>query len=174
MKNIANQPPSKVQSFILPLICVFVLCAIMMFADFKLVIFLAGFNLLVISFNLLVRKSIRMKPYFLCPSNIFSAKVKKAFDIEIPAELAFHKVIEVMNESNLKLVDKDEHKLEILAISKTSWQSWGENVYISVEENNGNTILHFDSAALFQMFTWGKNEDNYRQFFRKLEDSFTI
>ncbi len=135
---------------------------------------LAIINVVILSFHLLARRSITFKPYFLSRFNIFSAHFNKEFDVEIPADLAFAKIIEVIADSGLKLVTADKDKLEILAISKTSWKSWGENIYFALKETGETTLISFDSAALFQIYTWGKNEDNYAVFFRKLDDSLTI
>lgn len=134
----------------------------------------AGFNAVLLTFNLLVRRSLAFKPWFLSKFNIFSANFSREFEVEIPADLAFDKILEVAAESGFKLAKADKDKLEILAISTTSWKSWGENIYFKIEENAGQTVVRFDSAAIFGIYTWGKNEDNYSVFFEKLEDSFTI
>jgi hypothetical protein len=105
---------------------------------------------------------------------MFSAKFSKEITVDIPADLAYDKVIEVIEESGFNLIVADKEKLEILAVSKTSWKSWGENIYFLLEGMDSGTTIKFNSAALFQIYTWGKNEDNYKAFFQKLEESFTI
>jgi len=135
---------------------------------------LAGINVVLICFNLAVRCSLAFKPYFLSPFNIFSAHFKKEFDVEIPADLAFDKIREVIDESGFKQITADKDRLEILAIARPGFRSWGENVYFTLTESGSHTRVRFDSAALFQLYTWGKNEDNYSAFFKKLDDSFTI
>ena len=135
---------------------------------------LAGINICFVSFNLIVRKSLKFKPYFLSKFNFFSANFNKEIIVELPADLVFEKILEVIDESGFKLVTADKEKLEILAVSQTSWKSWGENIYFSLVERNDLTTIHFDSAGLFAISTWGKNEDNYRAFFDNLEESFTI
>lgn len=135
---------------------------------------LAGFNMVLITFNLLVRKSHYFKHYFLSNFNIFSAKLNKQFEVEIPADLAFEIIKEVIAGSGFKLITENKEKMELLAISKPGWKSWGENIYFTVKENSGVTIVGFASAALFQVYSWGKNEENYSLFFQKLEDSFTV
>ncbi len=135
---------------------------------------LAAFNLILLSFNLLARKSIALKPYFLSPYNVFSAKYSKEFKVDIPAHLAFDKILEVIAESGFKLITQDKEQLQILAVSSMGFKSWGENIYFSLKEVNGSTVVQFNSAALFQIYTWGKNEDNYSLFFKKLEESFII
>lgn len=135
---------------------------------------LAIINFIIFSFNLLVRRLIAFKPYFLSRFNIFSANFNKEFEVDISADLAFAKILEVIADSGFKLVTADKDKLEILAISKLGWKSWGENIYFTFKGIGESTLISFDSAALFQMYTWGKNEDNYTVFFRKLDESFTI
>lgn len=134
----------------------------------------AGIMAIVFTFNLCVRRSLYFKPYFLSKFNIFSAKSGSRFEIDIPVDLAFDKIKEVIADSPLKLIKADRNKHEILAISNISFSSWGENIYFSFEEIENRTIVKFDSAALFQIYTWGKNETNYKVFSEKLEQSFTI
>lgn len=135
----------------------------------------AVFSLITFTFHLIVRKYISFKPYFLSPYNLFSAKVHKEFIIDIPRDLVFHKLKESIEASKFKLTYDDPEKLQMLAISKTSWKSWGENIYFSLQESgNNDTLVVFDSAALFQIYTWGKNEDNYTKFINELEQSLTI
>lgn len=142
--------------------------------NLDLMIALASVNLVIFSFNLIVRKNISFKPYFLSPYNIFSAKYSKDFEVEIPADLAFDKIVEVIAESGFKLITADRERMQILAIASMGMKSWGENIYFGFEEAGDKTIVKFNSAALFQIYTWGKNEKNYSVFFTQLEDSFTI
>ncbi len=149
-------------------------CAILIPENITVLYALAGLIAIMLTFNLLVRRSPYFKPYFLSKINIFSAKSSKKFEVDIPTDLAFDKIKEVIAQSRFKLITEDRNKLEILTISKISWRSWGETIYFTLEETVGKTLVKFDSAALFQIYSWGKNEDNYKVFFEKLEDSFTI
>lgn len=153
------------------LIAVFVLLG---FKSPLLMKVLASINLVVLSFNLIVRKKLKFKDYFLSPFNIFSAKFSKDFEVEIPAELAFDKIVEVIAESGFQLITADREQMQILAIARMGIRSWGENVYFSFVEQGEKTLVQFNSAALFQIYTWGKNEQNYSVFFNRLEHSFTI
>ncbi|MFT6355238.1 MAG: hypothetical protein ACI83L_000985 [Cryomorphaceae bacterium] len=65
------------------------------------------------------------------------------------------KIVEVLNDSNFKLVEVVKYRFEILAIS---FKSWGENLYISCETRGNETKMKFCSAARFQIFSWDKNE----------------
>lgn len=135
---------------------------------------LAVFNVALLVFHLLVRKSLAFKPYFLSRFNLFSANFHQEFQVEIPAELAFEKICEVVAANGFKLVVVSKDRMEVLAIAGTSWKSWGENIYFRLYSAGDTTMVRFDSAALFQIYTWGKNEDNYRMFFKQLDDSFII
>ena len=150
-------------------------CAAILIPENNIVMYsLACVIPIIFSFNILVRKSLYFKPYFLSKINIFSAKFNSKFQVDIPVDLAFDKIKEVIEESRLKLIIADKDKLEMLAISNISFSSWGETIYVSFEGTGNRTLVKFDSAALFQMYTWGKNEDNSKVFSEKLENSFII
>tara|TARA_R110000737_G_C14617083_1_gene492160 strand:+ start:2895 stop:3401 length:507 start_codon:yes stop_codon:yes gene_type:complete len=125
-------------------------------------------------FNAIIRKSLSSKNYFISKYNLFTSKVwsEKSFDID--KELLFEKIIEVINDSTLKLVDTDKEKLEILAISRMSFKSWGENLYISFETKGSETIMKFCSVTLFQTHSWGKNEKNRDDLLNEIENSLTV
>lgn len=138
---------------------------------------LISLSFLVVSFfifNLIIRKSLSFKSYFTSPYNLFTSKVwaEKSFDIE--KELMFEKIIEVINHSNFKLVATDENKFEVLAISKITLNSWGENLYISLETKGNETIMKFCSTTLFQINSWRKNEKNYNSLLNGIQSSLTV
>ena len=82
--------------------------------------------------------------------------------------------MEVVDDSKFQLVDTDNEKLEILAISSISFLSWGENLYISFETRGDETVMKFCSSTLFQIYSWGKNEKNISDLLNEIESSFTI
>lgn len=125
-------------------------------------------------FNLIIRKSLSFKNYFTSPYNLITTKVRYQKSYDIPKDLMFEKIIEVINNSNFKLVETNKDKLEILAISSLSFKSWGENLYISFETNGNKTIMKFCSITLFQMYSWGKNEKNYDDLLNNIESSLII
>lgn len=125
-------------------------------------------------FNIVVRNRIWFKPYFVSSWNIFSSKFRKDFKFDIPRELVHEKIIEVIKDSPFEIKYADRDAFEILAVSKMSWMSWGENIYLTLVETEGKTRIRFDSVALFQIYTWGKNEKNFEIFLEKVEDSLTI
>ena len=131
---------------------------------------IAGFFI----FNLIIRKSLSFKNYFTSQYNLFTTKTWSEKLYDIPKELMFKKIIEVINNSDFKLVEVDKDKFEILAISTITFKSWGENLYISFETKGDETILKFCSSTLFQMYSWGKNEKNYDDLLNEIESSLTV
>jgi hypothetical protein len=125
-------------------------------------------------FNLIIRKSLSFKNYFTSQYNLFTTKVWSEKSYDIPKELMFEKIIEVINHSDFKLVESDKDKFEILAISTITFKSWGENLYISFETKGNETIMKFCSATLFQIYSWGKNEKNCTDLLNEIEKSLTI
>jgi hypothetical protein len=125
-------------------------------------------------FNLIVRKSLSFRGYFTSRYNLLTSKVRSEKTFDVPKDLMFEKVKEVIESSNFKLVAFNKETFEILAISKFSFQSWGENLYIRFQSEGENTIMEFCSTTLFQIYSWGKNEKNYADLMSEIEGSFTI
>jgi len=139
--------------------------------------YLMIFSLLMLSFftfNLIIRKSLSFKNYFTSKFNLFTTKEHWEKSFDIPKELMFEKIIEVINDSRFKLVDTNKNTFEILAISTITISSWGENLYISFETKGDETIMKFCSATLFQVYSWGKNEKNYNDLLNEIESSLIV
>lgn len=131
---------------------------------------IAGFFI----FNLTIRKSLSFKNYFTSQYNLLTTKVRFEKVYDIPKELMFEKIIEVIKNSHFNLVDTDRNKYEILAITTITFKSWGENLYISFENKGNETIMKFCSATLFQIYSWGKNQKNYEVLMNDIESSLII
>ena len=125
-------------------------------------------------FNLIIRKSLSFKNYFTSQYNLFTTKIREEKSFDISKELMFEKIIEVINNSDFKLVETDKDKFEILAISTITFKSWGENLYISFESKGNETIMKFCSSTLFQIYSWGKNEKNYDDLLNEFESSLIV
>jgi len=125
-------------------------------------------------FNLIVRKSLSFRNYFTSRYNLFTTNVRFEKSYDISMDLMFEKIIEVINNSNFKLVETDKDKFEILAISDVSFISWGENLYISFEIKGKETIMKFCSSTLFQIYSWGRNEKNYNNLLNEIESSLIV
>jgi len=131
---------------------------------------IAGFFI----FNLIIRKSLLYKNYYTSKYNFFTSKVRYERTYDIPIDLMFEKILEVVNNSSLKLVETNKEKFEILAITSMTLISWGENLYISFEIQGDRTIMKFCSTTLFQMYSWGKNERNYNNLISEIDNSLII
>ena len=126
------------------------------------------------TFNLIVRNSPAFKPYFTSRFNLFTSKVKSENVYDIPIDLMFEKIIEVINHSKFRLIEADNESFEIMANTTMTFRSWGENIYINFEETEGNTKMKFCSATLFQIHSWGKNEENYHELLNRIENSLIV
>ena len=65
-------------------------------------------------FNLIVRKIAWFKPYFTSKYNFFSTKYRTKIEFDIPKDLMFKKVIEVLENSKFKIQSVNEDKFEVL------------------------------------------------------------
>src|SRR6056297_3589749 len=59
-------------------------------------------------FNLVIRRSLFFKNYFSSPFNLLTSKVQSEKAFDIPKELMFEKMIEVIDHSKFKLVEADK------------------------------------------------------------------
>ncbi len=142
---------------------------------FNVVALVAILILAVFIFNFIIRTKLSFKKYFTSKHNLFTTKVSSAHSYgDVPKEIMYEKMLEVFGNSRFKLVDSDNEKLEILAIAKTSMLSWGENLYVSFETREDETIMKLTSITVFQIFDWGKNEENLDNLLAELDDSLII
>ena len=172
-----NDSFMKILKHLLVVIAIILVTALVLYyveADNLFMVILSFLIISFFTFNSIIRKSLSFKSYFTSRYNIFTTKVrcKKSFDI--PKYLMFDKIIEVINDSNFKLVDIDKEKTEILAISVMTFKSWGENLYIDFKETDNGTVMVFCSTTLFQMYSWGKNEKNYNDLLNEIKESLII
>ena len=63
---------------------------------------------------------------------------------------------------------------EILVISKMSVWSLSENLYLSVQSTSNGSKILVEISTLFSVYSWGKNEENFKNLFKKFEESFII
>ncbi len=111
---------------------------------FNIVILVAIFILAVFIFNFIIRKRLSFKRYFTSKYNLSTTKVYSEHSYgDVPREIMFEKMIEVVNNSRFKLVDNDKEKLEILAIVNTSMSSWGKN-----EENLADLLAELEESLI--------------------------
>ena len=120
------------------------------------------------------RNNLNWKGFYTSPFNILTAKKSETYNFDINQELLFEKAEEVMKGSGLKVKKIDSTKNIILCTAPITFKSWGENVYITViGKGEYSSELIYESVA-FQVYTWGKNEDNAADFKQQLEESFII
>ncbi len=134
------------------------------------VFLIVGFFIL----NLIIRKSLSFENYFTSNYNLLTSKFNHKKSFEISKGLMFEKVIEVINNSNFRIVDTNKEKFKILAVSSITFKSWGENLYIDFESIGDVTIMNFCSTTLFQVYSWGKNEKNYENLLSEIDNSLII
>jgi len=142
--------------------------------DSNLGIFLTVVITAAILVHLGLRSQLSMKNYFASKYNILTSKHEVISNYEIPHDLLFDKIVEVLEEHGYRKIKVDKAKGLIFTPASISFKSWGENLYFTLTKLDENrTELLFESVA-FQLYSWGKNEDNANRFFAKLEESLII
>lgn len=129
---------------------------------------------LIFVFNFMIRNNANFQSYFTSRYNFLTSKYKASISSDLPKELMFQKMIEVVENSKLKLVSVDESTSKIFATKGLSWQSWGENIYIDFEEKKNETKMNFTSTTVVGIVSWGRNEKNYSGLLSNYEESLTI
>jgi len=138
-----------------------------------LLVFVVPLGLLI--FNLIIRKSLRYKSWFLRSLNFLLERKSYSTKSEISADLLFDKIIEVIDNSEFHLLDTEKDSLSILCGTSTNFWTWGENIYIQIETNEDATAsIQFVSTTLFGGASWKRNQNNYESFIGSFEASLTI
>lgn len=144
------------------------------YAGQNLMVIIAFVIAIVFIFSLAVRKIAWSKPYFTSKFNLLTNKTRHKEEFDFSRDLLFDKMIEVMTKAGFKVTKVNKETGDIFATTGMTWRSWGENIYISMEEDHGITTVDFCSATFFQVYDWGRNDSNYRRFISEFEDSLTI
>lgn len=124
--------------------------------------------------NLSLRKRLRYSSWFLNSINFLLARKRYVVKSEISIELLFDKLIEVIEESKFKLLDSNKDQAQILCGTSSNFWTWGENIYIRLENQNGETTIEFISTTLFGGSSWNRNQNNFESFTESFESSLTI
>tara|TARA_B110000285_G_scaffold230011_1_gene295817 strand:- start:2540 stop:2731 length:192 start_codon:yes stop_codon:yes gene_type:complete len=62
-------------------------------------------------------------------------------------------------------------KRSIFATTPISLKSWGENIYIDIDDSSlGKSTIKITSVAL-QIYLWGKNQQNFEKLILEIEES---
>lgn len=125
-------------------------------------------------FSIIVRKQHSFKAFFTSKYNLLTSKFSKKETFDFPKDLLFDKLIEVLESAKFKVIHTNKERGEIFAVSQITFSSWGENIYITLQAQNDLTVMHFCSATFFQLYSWGKNERNYKNLFTEFEKSLII
>lgn len=125
--------------------------------------------------NFLLRKRLRYKSWFLSPANLFLERKMDIIESDLDADLLFDKLLEVIETSEFQLLDADKLKLQILCGTSLNFWTWGENIYIDIQEKSfGSTLIHLQSTTLYGNSSWDRNGQNHDSFMASLEASLTI
>lgn len=137
-------------------------------------IILSVFIISLFFFNWYVRDRFRFKNYFTHKYNIFTNRYRHQQEFDFPKDILFPKMLEVLKDSGFIIREVNEKSGDIFAITSMSWASWGENIYIRMEEDDGRTNVDFISVCMLQMYDWGKNKRNFEKFINEFENSLII
>ena len=142
--------------------------------DSSVILYFILIPLLIFTFNFVMRKNEDYQGYFTSKYNFLTSKYEASITSDLPKALMFQKMVEVVENSNIRLVNSDENTLKIFATKGLTFQSWGENIYISFDENDNKTTMHFTSTTVVGIVSWGRNEKNYSGLLSNFEESLTI
>ena len=86
----------------------------------------------------------------------------------------YEKMLEVVRDLNYQVQNSNLLKKSIFITTPISFKSWGENIYIDIDEtNSGKSIINITSASL-QVYSWGKNKQNFDKLILEIEESLII
>ena len=129
-------------------------------------------SMLIVSLSL--RKKLYFKSWILSKMNFLMAKEVTIFTSEIPKDLLFEKLLEVIEESDFDFADSNKDTFEIVATTFPNFFTWGENMYIEISSSeNEISEIKFTSATIFG-YSWKRNKKNTNKFFQLFEESLTI
>ena len=130
---------------------------------------------IIIIINLSIRKKLASKKWLLSKLNFFSIIVKRDIHSDIPKDLLFKKLIEVVKESDFNVFDIDEASQQILIGTRTNFWTWGENIYVSILDNKTNqSLISFTSVSLYGNNFLNTGEKHFNTFQESFEQSLTI
>ena len=129
---------------------------------------------IIFAFNLIGRNFVVFKPYFLSPMNLLTSQHSFSFQYDLSRQLMYEKLKEAIENSSLRLRSANNAKYELFATSSLSFKSWGENVYLEINEISGGSEVVIHSVAISQIEAWGKNGKNIENVMQQFEESLIV
>lgn len=62
----------------------------------------------------------------------------------------------------------------IIAITGTSWWSWGEEIQIGLTKKQNGTEITVESKSMAQLISWGKNSDNEKEIIEEVRNILSV
>ncbi|WP_046756333.1 hypothetical protein [Kordia jejudonensis] len=138
-----------------------------------LLVFLIPITVLLI--NMILRKKLRYKSWFLSKHSFFLEKKSSTFTSAISKELLFQKLQEVTKSSSFRLVDSNSKSSELLLTTAANFWTWGENLYIEIKEGEKETsLVNVTAVTIYGSYSWNRNHKNYQHFYESFQQSLTI
>jgi hypothetical protein len=134
---------------------------------------IATLILVILLFNLVVRRSLSFERYFRSPFNIWTLTFLENYEVDLPEDLLYSKLDEILKKNGFNLVNKDDQKHKLLAITKFSFLSWGENLYVKIIKQGDKTGIEFCSTSVFSI-TWGRNKRNFDKLVEGLNNALIV
>ena len=164
----------NIKYFLAIISIVLIFCLIIKFPNSRILMVVGAFLTVVLIFNFSIRKRIQFKSYFLNPWNFLVSTQFSNQNTEISPGLMYEKMLEVVQDSNYRVRDSNPLKKSIFLTTPISLKSWGENIYIDINESNlGKSTIKITSVAL-QVYSWGKNQQNFEKLILEIEESLII
>jgi len=138
----------------------------------SLSIFLVPLGLLIFSFS--VRKHLSFSAWFLSPANIFIERRSHSSESDLDGDLLYHKLLEVVDNSDFRLLDTNTDKLQFLLGTSANFWTWGENIYVQVVPSPDGSVIQLNSVTLFGNASWNRNDQHFHSFIESFESSLII
>jgi len=139
----------------------------------SLLLFIIPITFLIV--NLILRKRIQFKSWFLSKLNIFLDKEESVLISDIPPDLLYEKVLLVIDESKFKRMDSTVENFQVLATTSPNFWTWGENIYVAISKKNDTmSEIKITSVTVFGSYSWNRNKKNHQHFCESFEQSLTI
>jgi hypothetical protein len=117
--------------------------------------------------SLFIRKRPESEYFFASPYNFFTEKVNFTQEYKIDKELLIDKITEVINNSDLEIINIDRNTFKIFAISNLF------NLYLSFISEKDYTKVNICCTTTYG-FGWGLNKKKINTLINNIEESLII